>query len=56
MQSDLTRLSRLTSILTMLMSKSTLTAQDIADKFGISVRTVYRDIRALEESGVPIIG
>jgi predicted DNA-binding transcriptional regulator YafY len=56
MQSDLTRLSRLTSILTMLMSKSTLTAQDIADKFGISVRTVYRDIRALEDSGVPIIG
>jgi predicted DNA-binding transcriptional regulator YafY len=38
------------------MSKSTLTAKDIAEKFGISVRTVYRDIRALEDSGVPIIG
>jgi predicted DNA-binding transcriptional regulator YafY len=29
-------------------------AQEIADRFGISLRTVYRDIRALEEAGVPI--
>ena len=39
----------------MLKSKRILTATDIADKFAISVRTVYRDIRALENSGVPII-
>lgn len=31
-------------------------AQDIADRFEISLRTVYRDIRSLEEAGVPIIG
>jgi len=31
-------------------------AQDIADKFSISLRTVYRDVRALEEAGVPVIG
>jgi predicted DNA-binding transcriptional regulator YafY len=29
--------------------------QDIADRFNISLRTAYRDIRALEESGVPIV-
>jgi predicted DNA-binding transcriptional regulator YafY len=33
-----------------------ITSQELADKFGISQRTVYRDIKALEEAGVPIIG
>jgi predicted DNA-binding transcriptional regulator YafY len=33
-----------------------VTSQELADKFGISQRTVYRDIKALEEAGVPIIG
>ena len=28
----------------------------MADRFGISLRTVYRDIRSLEEAGVPIAG
>jgi predicted DNA-binding transcriptional regulator YafY len=31
-------------------------AQDIADKFSISLRTVYRDVKALDEAGVPVIG
>lgn len=53
--SDISRISRLTAILTLLQSKQIITAQQIADKFRISTRTVYRDIRALEESGVPII-
>jgi len=48
------RLSRLTAILTLLQSKRLVTATEIADKFGISKRTAYRDIKALEESGVPI--
>lgn len=50
------RLDRLTAILTQLQSKRLIKAQEIADRFGISIRTVYRDIRALEEAGVPIIG
>lgn len=50
------RLDRLTAILTHLQSKRTIKAQEIADRFEISLRTVYRDIRALEEAGVPIIG
>jgi predicted DNA-binding transcriptional regulator YafY len=39
-----------------LHSRKRVTAQQIADRFGISLRTVYRDVKALEESGVPIIG
>jgi len=38
-----------------LQSKRLLTAKHIADKFDISIRTVYRDIRALEQAGVPIV-
>ncbi len=50
------RLDRLTAILTQLQSKRLIKAQEIADRFEISLRTVYRDIRALEEAGVPVIG
>lgn len=49
------RLSRLTAILTQLQTKRLLTATQLADKFSVSVRTIYRDIRALEQAGVPII-
>lgn len=49
------RLSRLTAILTQLQSKRILTAREIAEKHNVSVRTIYRDIRTLENSGIPII-
>jgi len=52
----MTRLTRLTSILLHLQSQRVITAQELADRFEITQRTVYRDIRALEEAGVPIIG
>ncbi len=48
------RLNRLTAILVQLQSKSWVTAQEVADRFDISIRTVYRDIRALEAAGIPI--
>ncbi|AWV98952.1 helix-turn-helix transcriptional regulator [Arcticibacterium luteifluviistationis] len=54
-QNDTKRISRLTAILTQLQSKRILTAPELASKFGLSVRTIYRDIRALERAGVPII-
>ena len=50
-----TRLSRLTSILTQLQSKSMLTARELAEKYNVSIRTIYRDIRTLENSGIPIV-
>jgi predicted DNA-binding transcriptional regulator YafY len=50
------RLDRITAILIQLQSARVVKAQDIADRFGISLRTVYRDIRTLEEAGIPLIG
>ena len=48
------RLDRLHAILIQLQSKKIVKAQEIADRFEISLRTVYRDVKSLEESGVPI--
>lgn len=50
------RFDRITSILIQLQSKRVIKAQEIADRFKISLRTVYRDIRTLEEAGVPLFG
>lgn len=52
---DTKRLSRLTAILTQLQTRRLLTSTSLADRFGVSVRTIYRDIKALEQAGVPII-
>jgi len=49
------RLSRLTAILTQLQSSKIVTASVLAEKHNVSVRTIYRDIRTLEKSGVPIV-
>ncbi|WP_293306626.1 helix-turn-helix transcriptional regulator [Pedobacter sp. UBA5917] len=51
---DTKRLSRLTAILTQLQTKRLLTAPELALKFSVSVRTIYRDIKALEQAGVPV--
>ncbi|WP_299673025.1 WYL domain-containing protein [uncultured Polaribacter sp.] len=48
------RIDRLIAILTTLQSKRNITAKFIADKYEISERTVYRDLKALGEIGVPI--
>jgi len=47
-------IERLNAILIHLQSKRIVKASEIAQRFKISLRTVYRDIRALEASGVPI--
>jgi len=49
------RIARLTSIVTQLQSKKLLTATSLAKKYGVSIRTIYRDIRTLEKSGIPIV-
>jgi predicted DNA-binding transcriptional regulator YafY len=48
------RIDRLFGILTLLQSKKYVPAEKIADHFRISIRTVYRDIKALCEQGIPI--
>lgn len=53
--SDLTRLSRLIALLTLLQTKRTVTAAELANRFLVSTRTIYRDIRTLESAGIPIV-
>ncbi|RYZ76367.1 MAG: HTH domain-containing protein [Proteobacteria bacterium] len=48
------RFDRIVAILIQLQSKKIVKAQEIADRFNVSLRTIYRDIRTLEASGVPI--
>lgn len=50
------RFDRITAILIQLQSTKVVKAQDLAARFGISLRTVYRDMRTLEEAGVPLYG
>jgi predicted DNA-binding transcriptional regulator YafY len=48
------RIDRLTAILIQLQTKRVVKAEEISDRFEISLRTVYRDVKALMEAGVPI--
>ncbi|HHW38329.1 MAG TPA: YafY family transcriptional regulator [Bacillales bacterium] len=47
---------RLLAIVIELQRKGILRAEDLASTFETSVRTIYRDIQALSEAGVPVIG
>lgn len=49
------RISRLTAILTQLQAKRLVTATELAARYAVSIRTIYRDIRTLEEAGIPIV-
>src|SRR5918998_2195594 len=48
------RASRLVSILLLLQSRGGMTAAELGAELEVSVRTIYRDVEALSESGVPI--
>lgn len=48
------RASRLLSILLQLQTSGRMTAESLADRFEVSVRTIYRDIDHLSEAGVPV--
>ncbi|GAA5029741.1 transcriptional regulator [Marivirga lumbricoides] len=48
------RFDRIIAIFIHLQSKRVVKAQELADRFEVSLRTVYRDIRTLESCGVPI--
>lgn len=54
--SKMNRIDRISAILIQLQSRRIVKAADIAERFVISLRTVYRDVNTLIEAGVPIIG
>ncbi len=53
--SEVNRLSRLTAILVKFQTKRIITASELSQKFQVSKRTIYRDVKALEKAGVPIL-
>ena len=48
------RIDRLFGLVTLLQARRYVPAEHLAAHFGISVRTVYRDVRALGEQGIPV--
>jgi predicted DNA-binding transcriptional regulator YafY len=48
------RTERLFAMVLLLQNRPNMTSRDLADHFGVSRRTVFRDLRALSESGVPL--
>ena len=49
------KIDRMLTIIVMLLNRSRISAKELAEKFEISVRTVYRDIDAINMAGIPII-
>jgi len=48
------KINRLLEIVTILLNRDTVTAKELADRFGVSSRTIYRDIDVLSSAGVPV--
>jgi predicted DNA-binding transcriptional regulator YafY len=48
------RFDRVTAILVQLHAKRVVPGTALAEQFGVSLRTIYRDLRTLEAAGVPI--
>ncbi|MCX7710403.1 MAG: YafY family transcriptional regulator [Clostridia bacterium] len=48
------KINRLLEITILLMNKGTVTAKELAERFQVSTRTIYRDIDVLSTAGVPV--
>lgn len=49
------RFDRILQIFFLLQSKSVVTSEELQKRFEISLRTIYRDLKALEIAGIPIV-
>jgi len=50
------RASRLVTLVLLLQARGPWTAEELAERLGVSVRTIHRDVEALRQSGVPVRG
>jgi predicted DNA-binding transcriptional regulator YafY len=48
------KINRLLEITLILLNKKSITAGELAERFGVSTRTIYRDIDELSSAGVPV--
>jgi predicted DNA-binding transcriptional regulator YafY len=48
------KIDRLVAITTILLNKGMITAKELAERFEVSTRTIYRDIEVLAAAGVPV--
>lgn len=53
MPADYSRIHRLLKIMTLIQSDDDWTAQRLADECGVTVRTIYRDMKILEGAEIP---
>lgn len=51
---EIRKFDRVVTVLMLLQTKKVVRAQDLADRFEVSLRTIYRDLKSLENAGVPI--
>lgn len=49
------RFDRLAAILLQLQAKRLVSGPALAEQFGVSLRTIYRDLRSLEAAGIPLV-
>lgn len=47
--------ARVQGILRTLGARQGITISELADEFGVTKRTLYRDVKALEEAGYPLV-
>jgi predicted DNA-binding transcriptional regulator YafY len=48
------KINRLLEISLVLLNKGTVTAKELAERFGVSTRTIYRDVDILSTAGIPV--
>lgn len=49
------KIERLLGIVVLLLNRKRITAKELADKYEVNVRTIYRDMETINAAGIPII-
>jgi predicted DNA-binding transcriptional regulator YafY len=49
------KIERLLAIVVLLLNRRRITARELAERFEVSVRTIYRDVASLAGAGIPVV-